>query len=194
MFGNKALPLPYNRRQSYIKILKRQNKFHPKFIFSPPFPLMDPLNLPPFQAKLQRRDQRVLILDILRRRYVALTPEEWVRQHFVHFLIQHKGYPATLMQNEIELRCGQKRLRCDTVVYDRSGAARAIIEYKAPAIPITQKVIEQIATYNILLHVDYLIVSNGMKHFCFSIDYERRAINPLSFIPDYAEMLGAASP
>ena len=154
---------------------------------------MDTLNLPPYLPKLQRRDQRVLILDILRRRYVTLTPEEWVRQHFVHFLIEHKGYPAALMQNEIELRCGQKRLRCDSVVYDRSGLARAIIEYKAPTIPITQKVIEQIATYNMLLHVDDLMVSNGMKHFCFHIDYDRRTINPLSFIPSYAEMLDTKS-
>ena len=134
-----------------------------------------------------------MILDMLRRKYVALTPEEWVRQHFVHYLMEHLGYPQSLLANEVELRIGEKKLRCDTILYSRSLKPLAIIEYKAPTIPITQKVIEQIATYNMLLHVDYLMVSNGMKHFCFHIDYDRRTINPLSFIPSYAEMLDTKS-
>ena len=77
------------------------------------------LNLPPYPIKVVERDNKQLIFDFLRRKYVALTPEEWVRQHFVHFLIDHKGYPQGLMGNEIELRVGEKRLRCDTLLYNK---------------------------------------------------------------------------
>lgn len=100
----------------------------------------------------------------LRRRYVALTPEEWVRQHFVHWLTADMGYPAALMANEIELRCGDKSLRCDSVLFDTHRQPRLIIEYKAESVPITPKVLTQIATYNMLLHVPHLIVSNGDVH------------------------------
>lgn len=97
------------------------------------------LNLPPFEMKISGTKQQPKILDILRRKYIALTPEEWVRQHFIHFLIEHKGYPAALLANEIQLQCGDKVLRADSVLYSRELQPRMIIEYKAPHIPITQK-------------------------------------------------------
>ena len=125
------------------------------------------------------------MFDILRRRYVALTPEEWVRQHFVHFLIDHKGYPKGLLANEVELRVGEKRLRCDTLLYDRDLQPRMIIEYKAPDIALTQRVFDQITTYNLLLHVDYLVISNGQQHHCCRMDYEKRSYEFLPDIPDY---------
>lgn len=150
--------------------------------------MIEPLNLPPYAASLRRSRDRVLILDTLRRRYVALTPEEWVRQHFVHYLTDHLGYPAMLMQNEVELRCGDKRLRCDSVLYDRDGSAVAIIEYKAPSVALTQEVVEQIAAYNMLLHVDYLMLSNGMVHCCFKMDYENHCIVPMAQIPAYENL------
>ena len=124
------------------------------------------LNLPTYNIKIRENNGKQFILDILRRKYVALTPEEWVRQHFIHFLTEHKGYPAALLANEIELHIGQKCLRCDSVLYNKVVEPRMIIEYKAPNIKITQKVFDQISVYNMLMHVDYLVVSNGISHYC----------------------------
>ena len=97
------------------------------------------------------------ILDILRRKYITLTPEEWVRQSFIHFLIEQKHYPQGLLANEISLNLGDKKMRADSVLYDTNLQPRMIIEYKAPNISITQKVFDQIFSYNILLHVPYLL-------------------------------------
>ena len=92
------------------------------------------LNLPSFDIKVSGSKQHPQILDVLRRKFITLTPEEWVRQHFVHFLIEHKGYPASLLANEIQLKCGDKVLRADSVLYSRELQPRMIIEYKAPHI------------------------------------------------------------
>lgn len=143
------------------------------------------LNLPTYEYRLREQNGRQQIFDVLRRRYVALTPEEWVRQHFVHYLIEHKGYPKGLLANEVELRVGEKNLRCDTVLYDKALHPKIIAEYKAPDIAITQKVFNQITVYNMLLHVDYLIVSNGMQHYCCQMDYEQNRYTFLSDIPCY---------
>lgn len=143
------------------------------------------LNLPDFQVKIAVTDGKKMIFDPLRRKYVALTPEEWVRQHFVHFLIQHKGYPSGLLANEVQLTLNGTRKRCDTVLYDRTRTPRMIIEYKAPTVPITRQVFDQITRYNIALKVDYLIVSNGLEHYCCKVDYERFCCNFLKEIPDY---------
>ena len=146
------------------------------------------LNLPAFEIKLSGDKVRPMVFDPLRRKYVALTPEEWVRQHFVNYLIAHKGYPATLLANEVKLSMGTKTLRADSVLYDRTLQPRVIIEYKAPSVAITQKVFTQISAYNMLLHVDYLIVSNGLQHFCCQMDYERQSYVFLKDIPDYKEI------
>lgn len=146
------------------------------------------LNLPTYEYRLREQNGRQQIFDVLRRRYVALTPEEWVRQHFVHYLIEHKGYPKGLLANEVELRVGEKHLRCDTVLYDKTLHPKIIVEYKAPDIAITQKVFNQITVYNMLLHVDYLIVSNGMQHYCCQMDYEQNRYTFLSDIPNYDQL------
>lgn len=150
---------------------------------------MTRLNLPPFEIKLRGTKARPQIFDILRKKYIALTPEEWVRQHFVHFLVEHKGYPASLMANEIQLKVGEKTLRADSVLYSRDLKPRMIIEYKAPHIPITQKVFDQISIYNMLLHVDYLVVSNGLQHYICKMDYNDKKYLFLEDIPDYKELL-----
>lgn len=150
---------------------------------------MTRLNLPPFEIKLRGTKARPQIFDILRKKYIALTPEEWVRQHFVHFLVEHKGYPAALMANEIQLKVGEKTLRADSVLYSRELKPRMIIEYKAPHIPITQKVFDQISIYNMLLHVDYLVVSNGLQHYICKMDYNDKKYLFLEDIPDYEELL-----
>ena len=113
------------------------------------------LNLPAFDAKIAARNGKNVIFDVIRRRYVALTPEEWVRQHFVHFLLAHKGYPQALMANEVQVQLNGTKKRCDTVLYRRDLTARMIVEYKAPEIEITQKVFDQITRYNMVLKVDY---------------------------------------
>lgn len=146
------------------------------------------LNLPTYDLRLRRTGNRDMIFDVLRRKYVALTPEEWVRQHFVHFLIEHKGYPTALLANEIELRIGGKHLRADTLLYNKELRPHMLIEYKSPTIALTQKVFDQISAYNLLLHTDYLIVSNGMQYICCRMDYEQNTYHFLEEIPDYSEL------
>lgn len=143
------------------------------------------LNLPPYQIRVREVNGRKQIFDVLRRKYIALTPEEWVRQHFIHYLIEHKSYPATLLANEVPLQVGEKKVRADSVLYDNQLRPRMIIEYKAPTIPLTQKVFEQISVYNFLLHVDYLIVSNGLDTYICKMDYKNQTYAFLETIPDY---------
>lgn len=143
------------------------------------------LNLPAFDAKIIVKNGKNVIFDSIRRRYVALTPEEWVRQHFVNFLIAHKGYPRELMANEVPITLNGTRKRCDTVLYKRDLSARMIIEYKAPDVEITQAVFNQIMRYNMVLRVEYLVISNGIQHFCCQMDYVNNRYNFLQDIPDY---------
>ena len=147
------------------------------------------LNLPPFDKKITKKDDKPFILDVIRRQHVALTPEEWVRQHFVHFLINHKGYPLSLMANEVQLKLNGMSRRCDTVVYDRMLTPRVIVEYKAPTVDITQKVFDQICRYNLVLQVDFLIVSNGLAHYCCQLDYTTRSYRFLRDIPEYSSII-----
>ncbi|MDR1004764.1 MAG: type I restriction enzyme HsdR N-terminal domain-containing protein [Prevotellaceae bacterium] len=149
---------------------------------------MPSLNLPPFDAKVKHAEGKALIFDIVRRRYVALTPEEWVRQHFVHFLIEHKGYPQALLANEVQIMLNNTAKRCDTVLYRRDLTARMIVEYKAPEVEITQAVFDQITRYNRVLRVDYLIVSNGINHYCCRMDYGENRYTFLPDIPLYTEL------
>lgn len=146
------------------------------------------LNLPQYDIRIRESNGRQTILDVLRRRYVTLTPEEWVRQHFIHYLIEHKGYPAMYLANEVELKSGTKKLRCDSVLYDANLRPRMIIEYKAPTIELKQSVFDQISTYNLLLHVDYLIVSNGLQHYCCKMDYENQKYLFMRDIPEYKDI------
>ena len=143
------------------------------------------LNLPPYDVRLRGTQEKPEIFDFLRRRYVALTPEEWVRQHFTHWLVDYKGYPKGLLGNEVELRISEKKLRCDSILYHSDTTPRMIVEYKAPSVAITPDVFNQIAVYNTLLHVDYLVVSNGIEHYCRRIDYTTGQALPLDHIPTY---------
>ena len=154
-------------------------------LFKPKAIKMNQLNLPSYEAKIVTRNGKTMIFDPLRRKYVALTPEEWVRQHFVHYLTDSLGYPSSMLANEVELTIGQKRLRCDSVLYGLTAEPLMIIEYKAPTIPLTQKVFDQISVYNMLLHVDYLVVSNGLLHYCCKMDYEHQKYLFLKEIPRY---------
>ncbi len=144
------------------------------------------INLPRYEIKFREQCGKRQIFDFLRRKFVALTPEEWVRQHFVHYLVSQKGYPKGLLANEVELVVGKKKLRCDTLLYNRVLKPQMIIEYKSPEIELTQRVFDQITVYNFLLHVEYLIVSNGRQHYCCRMDYDQRSYQFLRDIPDYA--------
>ncbi|MBQ4162006.1 MAG: type I restriction enzyme HsdR N-terminal domain-containing protein [Parabacteroides sp.] len=146
------------------------------------------LNLPPFDVKMQQRNGKNFIFDPLRRKYISLTPEEWVRQHFIHFLTNYKGYPKGLLANEIQLNLNGTKKRCDTVLFNKDLNARMIIEYKAPNIEITQAVFDQITRYNMVLKVEYLIVSNGIHHYCCHIDYSTMQYTFLPDIPTYSEL------
>lgn len=144
------------------------------------------LNLPSYDTKIIEAEGKTQIYDVLRRCYVALTPEEWVRQHFVHYLLDCKEYPTALMGNEVALTLNGTKRRCDTVVYDRALRPRMIIEYKAPTVKITKEVFAQISRYNLVLRVDYLIVSNGLQHYCCKMDYKNNTFTFLKEIPDYS--------
>ncbi len=143
------------------------------------------LNLPTYDTKITTENGKLRIFDILRKSHVALTPEEWVRQHFVHYLISEKGYPASLMANETAINLNNIKLRCDTVIYDKNLTPRAIVEYKAPSVTISKNTFSQIARYNLVLKVDYLIISNGLKHYCCKMDYATNNYTFLLEIPDY---------
>ena len=144
------------------------------------------LNLPCFDYRLSHdADGVTRIFDCLRGRFVALTPEEWVRQHFVNFLITERSYPRGLMANEVSLKLNRTSRLCDTLVYSRSGRPLAVIEYKAPTVAITQKVFDQIARYNSVVGSRYLIVSNGLTHYCCSFDEISRSYRFMRDIPRY---------
>lgn len=149
---------------------------------------MTPLNLPPATLRTLQKNGRLQVFDILRKRYVALTPEEWVRQHFVNYLIVEKEYPEGCIGNEISLRVGDMAKRCDTVIYDDRAQPIVIVEYKATTVPITQKVFDQTWRYNLPLRVPYIIISNGLQHFCCQIDYETGQCSFLKDIPKYKDL------
>ena len=144
------------------------------------------LNLPAYDAKISEENGKLRIFDPLRKCHVTLTPEEWVRQHFVNYLVNHKGYPTTLTANEVAIKLNDTSRRCDTVVYDKQLQPRVIVEYKAPTVKITRDVFAQISRYNLVLKVDYLIISNGLQHYCCKMDYEKQSFNFMKEIPEYS--------
>lgn len=151
------------------------------------------LNLPSFDVKVRRLPSgQAQIFDELRQKYVALTPEEWVRQHFVNFLIEYRSYPKGLMANEVGLSFNGCRRRCDTIIYDKFARPIAIVEYKAPDVVINSMVFDQIVRYNMMLGVNYLFVSNGLTHYCCRISQKEGKDEPeylfLRDIPAYTSL------
>ena len=151
---------------------------------------MQSLNLPPCQPRLSIKNGKKFIFDPLRRKEVALTPEEWVRQHFVHFLLTTRNYPPERIANEVSINLNAAIKRCDTVVYDDYLKPLVIIEYKAPDVSISSEVFDQISRYNAALHVPYLMVSNGLTHFCCFLDYLKMEYRFLEDIPNYRDIKG----
>lgn len=150
---------------------------------------LPPLNLPPMEVKTKVESGLLKIYDRLRKKYVALTPEEYVRQHFVNYLIEYLHYPASRLANEIGIRLNGTQKRCDTVFFGDDATPLIIVEYKAPKIEISQDVFDQIVRYNMKLHAKYLVVSNGLKHYCCINDYANDTYHFLPQIPDYRSLL-----
>ncbi|MFC5284642.1 type I restriction enzyme HsdR N-terminal domain-containing protein [Pedobacter alpinus] len=146
------------------------------------------LNLPPYPFKLHQKEDTFFIFDELRKKELVLTPEEWVRQHFVQFLILQKKYPKTLIKLEGGLRLNKLQKRTDILIFNKNGKAEVLVECKATSIKITQGVFDQAARYNMLHKVKYLVVSNGLQHFCCEINYETNSYLFLEELPNYQSL------
>ena len=150
--------------------------------------MTDNLNLPPFEPKISEQAGKIVIWDPVRKIWVTHTPEERVRQAFVSYLINYKGFPASHIANEQAIELNGMSRRCDSVIYDKTGQPKVIVEYKAPTVTLSQKVFDQIARYNLVLRVDYLIVSNGLKHYCVKMEYPTGKYIFLQDIPSYDDI------
>ena len=146
------------------------------------------LNLPSFELKIKKQNNKNYVFDRLRKQFTKLTPEEYVRQHFINYLIEHKNYPEALMANEVAIEVGNLKKRCDTVLYDRFMNPILVVEYKSPTVKITQETFDQIVRYNTTLRVPWLIVSNGLQHFCCKINYENGNYLFHPEIPNYQDL------
>lgn len=147
-----------------------------------------PLNLPAFPFQLKQDADRLFIFDELRKKHLLLTPEEWVRQHWIQHLISNKYFPKVLIQAEGGLKLNGLQKRTDLVVFDRSGERLLLAEFKAPSIKISQKAFDQIARYNMVHRVRYLLVSNGLEHYYAIIDFESQSYRFLSELPVYSQL------
>ena len=146
---------------------------------------MPQLNLPKVALKTKSVKGTIQVFDVIRKKYFVLTPEEWVRQHFIHYLNTEKNYPMGLMEVEKMVKYNALKTRADIMLYTTEGKAKMIVECKAPNVKITQDTFNQIAKYNFKLKVPFLVVTNGMQHFCCRMDYENNAISFLDDIPTF---------
>ena len=146
---------------------------------------MQKLNLPNYTFKLKSNENKTLIFDNLRKKYVVLTPEEWVRQHFVRFLINEKKYPVSIIAIEKQLTINTRKKRTDILIFSSDGKPDIIVECKAPNIKITQETFDQIARYNLKLNANYLIVTNGLEHFYCKMDFENETYIFLEDFPSF---------
>lgn len=149
---------------------------------------MQALNLPPYEFRTKKENRNLRIFDEVRKKYVALTPEEWVRQHFIMYLIKEKQVPASLIILEKKIIMNSMSRRPDILIHDRQGKAIMIVECKAPEVKISQDTFDQVARYNSVLHVPFLAVTNGLQHYCCRMDYDSSSYDFLEDIPAYAEM------
>jgi hypothetical protein len=140
------------------------------------------INYPKYQPKIKKESNKELIFDEVRKRWVILTPEEWVRQNFLQYLIHVKKYPASLIAIEKEIKLGDLKKRFDIVVYDKASTPWMIIECKEMAVELDKKVLDQILRYNITLQVPYLIITNGSH--CMAFECKNNQLKELTELPD----------
>jgi hypothetical protein len=144
---------------------------------------MQQLNLPTYKFRIKSSENKLFIFDIIRKKFVVLTPEEWVRQHFIWFLIEEKQYPISLIAVEKMLTINKLTKRTDILIFNAKGTPDIIVECKAPSIKITQNTFDQIARYNLKLNANYLITTNGLEHFYCKMDFENERYIFLKDIP-----------
>ena len=143
------------------------------------------LNFPDYTFSIKDLNGKPVIFDPVRKKYIALTPEEWVRQHVIQYLKHEKRIPFSLIRSESEIRLYKTRKRFDIAVFDRNGHARLIVECKSPSLPLTQNVLDQAARYNMTLKVGYLMLTNGIQHIYCQIDANDNAIRMIRDLPDF---------
>ncbi|MFK7848076.1 MAG: type I restriction enzyme HsdR N-terminal domain-containing protein [Rhodothermales bacterium] len=149
---------------------------------------MQSLKFPPYQFEIREEEERTLILDSLRKKWIPLLPEEWVRQHMIQYLISEKGVPAGLIGIEKGFLFQGMQRRADMIVHDRQGSPVLMVECKAPSVKIEQAVFDQIARYNLVIHAKYLFVTNGLQHYCYMIDVDQKQYVFIKELPAF-EML-----
>ncbi len=142
-----------------------------------------PLNLPQFEIKIIQREGKVYVFDEFRKKNILLTPEEWVRQHFLHYLVNHLDYPKPLIKTEGGILYNRLAKRSDILVYDRQGEPFLLIECKAPDVKLDQKVVFQASTYNQTIKAPYLAVTNGINHFVFQLDAVSKQMTQMASFP-----------
>lgn len=150
---------------------------------------MQELNFPPYIIKTRTETNRTEVFDIVRNTWILLTPEEWVRQHVLHFLVYENNIPKSLIAVEMPIKMNNMQRRCDIVVFTNSGKPKMIIECKAPQIKLTQSAADQAGRYNLTLKTPFLVITNGIQHFSFLIDFENQKTKSLDLIPNYDYLL-----
>ncbi|WP_044404214.1 type I restriction enzyme HsdR N-terminal domain-containing protein [Lacinutrix sp. Hel_I_90] len=146
---------------------------------------MQKLNFPTYSFRFKNSENKVSIFDAIRKKFVILQPEEWVRQHCVNYLIEEKNYPKSLINVEKELKINDLKKRYDIVVFNPNGSIHIIVECKAPKIKINQDTFDQVARYNLALNANYLMVTNGLNHYYCKMDFETEKYDFLQDIPHY---------
>lgn len=150
---------------------------------------MKRLNLPNYEFTFTEENKKTKIFDSIRKKYLVLTPEEWVRQNILRFLIEERNFPKNLIVIEKGLKLNGLAKRADILVYSKKGNPLLLIECKAPEIKIDQKVFDQIGRYNITFKLPYLMVTNGLEHYCCSIDFTNKSFSFLKEIPNYEDLI-----
>jgi hypothetical protein len=145
------------------------------------------LNLPKYPFKLSKKKEKIYIFDTIRKKDIYLTPEEWVRQHFIQFLINEQNYPKSLIAVEKEIKVNNLKKRFDILIFNNKGLHDVIVECKAPTIKITQETFDQIARYNLTLKANYLMVTNGLEHYYCKMDFENKKYIFLKECPKFSE-------
>jgi len=149
---------------------------------------MQELNLPQYPIKLKEEKGKKYIFDPIRKKYLVLQPEEWVRQNFIQYLINEKSFPSTLIAIEKGLKINELQKRADIVIYDNEAQPIVLIECKSPKVKINQEVFEQVARYNVVFKVPYLVVTNGLEHYCAKVDLKENSFEFLQELPVYSEL------
>jgi hypothetical protein len=146
---------------------------------------LENLSLPAYDFRYIVKENKKYIFDIIRKKYVLLTPEEWVRQNFIRYLINEKGYIQSLIRVEMFFKLNRLAKRADIALFNKNGQPKVLVECKSPKVTINQVVFEQVARYNLSFKVDFLVVTNGLQHYCCKMDYEKKSYDFVNEIPSF---------